>query len=371
MSFQIFLQGKILGTEAFLVDGAAVEGRAAWASLLSEVLPRALLAELGLSPMLLGLSGGPNFLVLIPAEMRAQADDFCRSAALDVVNRSGGALRLIWAATENLGDWSDVRKRLADEMQDAIGAPLGNSPDIDAVAPAPDEAYFATLGEGVRQAQAVGWSPESPAEILVNTGKHKWRIDGTADGIPFARHAAPGDDEISDANLETLAGRAAGRPIWGVLCGDIDNSAVRLRRAQNVEEYLQLSMMYKQFFASELQMRCSLPEFWRKVTLAGAGVDGFVIYGAWDALIGLSREIQRIFSLFAETNLKDYAGLEGKTISMAMALAPAQARHYKVSRQTRSLNSKSLSRAARIVSTFSAEPWNGNNWRTLRRLALR
>ena len=322
MSFQIFLQGKILGTEAFLVDGAAVEGRAAWASLLSEVLPRALLAELGLSPMLLGLSGGPNFLVLIPAEMRAQADDFCRSAALDVVIRSGGALRVIWAATENLGDWSDVRKRLTDELQDAIGAPLGNSPDVDTVPPVPDEAYFSVLGEGVRQAESVGWSPESPAEILVSTGKHKWRIDGTADGIPFARHAAPADDEISDANLETLAGRAAGRPIWGVLCGDVDNSAVRLRRAQNVEEYLQLSMMYKQFFASELQMRCSLPEFWRKVTLAGAGVDGFVIYGSWDALIGLAREIQRIFSLFAETNLKDYAGLEGKTISMAIALAP-------------------------------------------------
>src|SRR5688500_7730153 len=104
MSFQIFLQGKILGTDAFLFDGAAVEGRAAWASLLSEVLPRALLAELGLSPMLLGLSGGPNFLVLIPAEMRAQADEFCRKAGAEVANRSGGALHLVWAATENLGD---------------------------------------------------------------------------------------------------------------------------------------------------------------------------------------------------------------------------------------------------------------------------
>jgi CRISPR-associated protein Csm1 len=222
----------------------------------------------------------------------------------------------------NLGDWSDVRKRLADEMQDAIGAPLGNTPDIDAVPLHADETYFETLGAGVHQAQSIGWSRESPAEILVNAGKHKWRIDGTADGIPFARHSAPADDEVSDATTETLAARAAGRPIWGVLCGDVDNSAVRLRRAQNVEEYLQLAMMYKQFFASELQMRCSLPEFWRKVTLAGAGADDFTIYGSWDALIGLAREIQRIFSLFAETNLKEYAGLEGKTISMAIALAP-------------------------------------------------
>jgi CRISPR-associated protein Csm1 len=322
MSFQVFLQGKILGTEAFLIDGAAVEGRAAWVSLLSEVLPRALLAELGLSPMLLGLSGGPNFLVLIPAEMRSQADEFCRTAGADVANRSGGALRLVWAATENLGDWSDVRKRLDTDLQDAIGAPLGNTADIHAVPPPADERYFETVGAGVRQAEAVGWSPESPAEIVVNSGKHKWRIDGTADGIPFARHAAPADDEVSDATLDTLAARAAGRPVWGVLCGDVDNAAVRLRRAQNVEEYLQLALMYKQFLASELQMRCSLPEFWRKVTIVGVGADDFTIYGSWDALIGLAREIQRIFSLFAETNLKEYAGLEGKTISMAVALAP-------------------------------------------------
>jgi CRISPR-associated protein Csm1 len=321
MSFQIFLQGKILGTEAFLVDGPAVEGRAAWSSLLSEVLPRALLAELGLSPMLLGLSGGPNFLVLIPAETRSRADEFCRTAAADVARRSGGELRLIWAATENLGDWSDVRKRLDTDLQDAIGAPLGDAGQIDE-APAPaDEAYFERLGAGVRGAESIGWSPDSPGEILVSGGKHTWRIDGTADGIPFARHAAPADDEVSDASVDILAARAAGRPIWGVLCGDIDNVAIRLHRAQNVEEYLQLSLMYKQFLASELQMRCSLPEFWRKVTLVGAGADDFTIYGSWDALIGLAREIQRIFSLFAETNLKEYAGLEGKTISMGIALA--------------------------------------------------
>ena len=94
MSFQIFLQGKILGYEEFLVEGSAVEGRSAWASLLGEVLPRAMLAELGLSPMLLGLSGGQHFLVLIPAEMRGQADDFCRSANAGIRAKSGGSLRL-------------------------------------------------------------------------------------------------------------------------------------------------------------------------------------------------------------------------------------------------------------------------------------
>ena len=46
MSVQILLQGKILGTEEFLLAGAPEEplfaGRLRWVSLLSEVLPRAL-----------------------------------------------------------------------------------------------------------------------------------------------------------------------------------------------------------------------------------------------------------------------------------------------------------------------------------------
>ena len=53
MSVQILLQGKILSSENFLLAGSPEEsllaGRAHWLSLLSEVLPRALIAELGLS----------------------------------------------------------------------------------------------------------------------------------------------------------------------------------------------------------------------------------------------------------------------------------------------------------------------------------
>src|SRR5215218_590854 len=97
MSFQIFLHGKILGTEEFLRSSANdLDGRAYWLSLLSELSPRALLAELGLSPMLLGASGGDQFLLVIPAEVRAQAEDFCTRLAADVAARSGNAVRLIW-----------------------------------------------------------------------------------------------------------------------------------------------------------------------------------------------------------------------------------------------------------------------------------
>jgi hypothetical protein len=53
MSVQILLQGKLLGVEEFLPAGQPAEplltGRLSWVSLLSEFLPRALIAELGLS----------------------------------------------------------------------------------------------------------------------------------------------------------------------------------------------------------------------------------------------------------------------------------------------------------------------------------
>jgi len=108
-----------------------------------------------------------------------------------------------------------------------------------------------------------------------------------------------------------------------VLRGDVDNFAIRIQRAQSIEEHIQLSVMYKQFFAGELEVLCSMPEFWRKVTVIYSGGDDFAVYGAWDTLIGLASEVERLFRRFAEQNLKDFAGPEGKTISMALAMAPA------------------------------------------------
>src|SRR5450756_1513065 len=87
MSIQVFLQGKILGLEGFLqapatgVDGGQsaegdriLAGRSRWVTLLSEVLPRALLCELGLSKVLLGSAGGGQFLIVVPLEAMPQAD---------------------------------------------------------------------------------------------------------------------------------------------------------------------------------------------------------------------------------------------------------------------------------------------------------
>src|SRR3954464_8376861 len=107
MSLQIFLEGKILGVDDCLLAPASQNsdqvftGRSHWISLLSEVLPRALLSELGLAKILLGSSGGGQFLVLLPEESRTQAEDFLNASAAEIAALSGGSLKLIWSLTEN------------------------------------------------------------------------------------------------------------------------------------------------------------------------------------------------------------------------------------------------------------------------------
>src|SRR5579863_3137463 len=339
MSIQIFLEGKLLGIGEFLLapagEGAAGEnqdsvflGRSHWISLLSEVLPRALLAELGLAKILLGSSGGGQFLLVLPEEVRGAAESFLEAAAAEIGELSGGVLKLLWSSTENLGDWSDVRRRLQETMDRRRGAPLGQQAGALEAPPAelggPAREYFATeLAARLRDAESAGWSPEHPGRVAIGAGKHTWMLAGSPEALPLARHAALSQDGMRPASTEVLAGRAAGLPTWGVLRGDVDNFGIRIRRAQTIEEHIQLSVMFKQFFANELEVICSMPEFWRKVTVIYAGGDDFAVYGAWDALLALASEIQRLFQRFAEQNLKDFPGAEGKTISMALALAPA------------------------------------------------
>ncbi len=342
MPEQILLQGKILGTEEFLLAGSAegrstrsagedlLAGRSQWITLLCEVLPRALLAELGLSRILLGSSGGGQFLVVLPGEAREPAEAFLASAAAQVSELSAGVARLIWAVTDNLGDWAVIRKRLRDSLDAKRHAPLAGTaatafePRTRATGTGADSYFARELGSKVREASRIGWSPEDPGKVTPNEGKHTWTLSSniSPDGIMLARHAAPSDDGKSLAPVQTLARRAQGRSIWGVLRGDVDNFGLRLRRVHSIEEHVPLSVLYKQFFAGELEVLCSLPEFWRKVSIVYSGGDDFAVYGSWDALIALAREVQRLFHRFTEENLKEYPGAEGKTISMAIALAP-------------------------------------------------
>ena len=348
MSEQILLQGKILGIEEFLLSrpgGATparsngeelLAGRSQWITLLCEVLPRALLAEFGLARVLLGSSGGGQFLLVLPGESRGGAEEFLSAAARQMGELSGGYLKLLWSVTENLGDWTVVRKRLNEELQRKRATPLAASgPEVfqplAPAVPADVDAYFSKeLGLNVREASTIGWSPGTPGMVHPGSGKHTWNLTTnlSLEGITLARHAAPSEDGRSAATVATLARRAQGRSLWGLLRGDVDSFGVRLRRLTTIEEHVQLSVLYKQFFAGELEVLCSMPEFWRKVTILYSGGDDFAVYGSWDALLLLAREVQRLFHRFTEENLKDFPGPEAKTISMAVALAPEM--HYPI-----------------------------------------
>ncbi len=134
MSVQVLLYGKLLGIEEFLLSAepgaehgapqnpSVLVGRSHWITLLSEVLPRALLSEFGLARVLLGSSGGGQFLLVLPSESRATAEEFFERADAQIQEMSGGRLRLVTAVTENLGDWSVVRKRLNEALARRLGA---------------------------------------------------------------------------------------------------------------------------------------------------------------------------------------------------------------------------------------------------------
>jgi CRISPR-associated protein Csm1 len=247
---------------------------------------------------------------------------------------------LLWAVTDNLGDWVVIRRRLSQELDRKRNAPLtaafapgspsaGNVSEVfKPFAPAANasaDAYFAReLGAKVREATRIAWSPADPGKVTPGEGKHSWPLTSVLapESIMLARHAAPSDDGKTTAGVQTLARRSQGRSVWGVLRGDVDNFGLRLRRIHSIEEHVPLSVLYKQFFAGELEVLCSMPDFWRKVSVIYSGGDDFAVYGSWDALIGLARELQRLFHRFTEENLTEYPGADGKTISMAIALAP-------------------------------------------------
>lgn len=328
MSDQIFVQARLTGVEPFLLAAmgeADFTGRSHYSMLITEVLPRALLQELGLSRMLLGASGGGHFLLLLPGEARERAEEFLTVARLDIRALTRDQLDLQWAITENLGDWTDVRKRLIDALQRADSTPAavqpGNlfapfSPAEDSSTEQPDE-YFSTLSGSLRTARNIGWSPNQPGRIQAGEGTRIF----TFEELGVALHIAPEDDETQPASTSTTAARAKGRRQWGVLRGRIDDFPVRVRRAQTIEEHLVTVALYKQFLAGELALASVMGDHWRKLTLLYAGREDFALFGAWDALIGLAREIQRTFQRLAEETLREYPGPEGKTFTMALALA--------------------------------------------------
>jgi len=133
-----------------------------------------------------------------------------------------------------------------------------------------------------------------------------------------ASHAARSGDNV--ALPKDLARRARGEKLWAVLRGEIDDFGTRMRRVQSVEEHVHLSMLYKHFLSGEIELLCSQGEYFQRVTVLSSGGSDFALYGAWDALTGFARELERVFARFAQENLKDLPGAEAKTFTMAMTL---------------------------------------------------
>jgi CRISPR-associated protein Csm1 len=341
MSLQVFLQAQILGAESFLTtqspecqDAAAdLVGRCAWLTLACEVLPRALLAELKLSRMLLGSSSAEQFLLVLAEEDIPRANEFLAREASAISQLSGDTLRLVWASTENLGAWPLVRKRLDDALSVKNCAPLSESGDAREIfkpftpqtAPKRD-CYFESFAKDLPVASRVGWSKEQPGHLAWDGGEHSWALNEQStlddDGILFPRRFAPSEAGNDPGSPAELAARAEGASKWGILRGDVDHFDPQLRQVNSIEEHIHLSVLFKEFFAGELAVLCTLPDFWRKVSILYRGGDDFAVLGAWDALVLLARELERLFERFAEQNAASFPGLAGRTISMALAIVP-------------------------------------------------
>src|SRR5580693_2255942 len=184
MSAQILVQGRLTGAEDFLLappadrDNRAFEARLTWLNQLGEVLPRALLATLQLPPLLLGSSGGGRFLAILPDQERLdQAAQFLTRANTVLSEATAGHVRIVWSATENLGDWTVVRKRLAEGLRASL-RPM-------------------VLVGGFFDAASVAFSFDFPALIAAPEADAdpsilRWDLGGHAStaSISMARHAA-------------------------------------------------------------------------------------------------------------------------------------------------------------------------------------
>lgn len=331
MSAQILVQGRLVGVEDFLLappadrDNRAFEARLTWLNQLGEVLPRALLASLQLPPLLLGSSGGGRFLAILPDQERAdQAAEFLNRANSILSSATEGKVRVVWSATENLGDWTIVRKRLAEGMRGNLRPNVTAEGYFD---PTPVQtAATDSIPRNLRDAASIAFSFDFPALIAVpeadaDASILRWELGGHASttSISMARHAARNGD--IPATPKELALRSNGSKLWGVLRGEIDDFGTRIRRAASVEDHVSLSLTYQQFLAGEIELLCSHADYFRRVTVLEAGSADFALFGSWDALAGLARELERVFARFADENLKDLPGAEAKTMTMALTLA--------------------------------------------------
>jgi len=222
MSARILVQGRLVGVEDFLLappadrDNRAFEARLTWLSQLGETLPRALLTHLQLPPLLLGSSGGGQFLTILPDQDRAaQAGEFLARANTVLSQATGGKVRVAWSATENLGDWTVVRKRLAEGMRGNLRPDVTGENFFEPFATA--DAGGDTIPRNLRDAAAIAFSFDFPALIAPVTPETdaaipRWDLAGhvSTNSISMARHAARNGD-VPAADKKYLAQLVATR----------------------------------------------------------------------------------------------------------------------------------------------------------------
>ncbi len=310
MSIQIFVEGKITPRPDFFRAAGQQDahseslGRHIYLSLAGEMIPRALLDHLGLSHMLLGASTGTGFLLLLAEEAKPAATAFLAQAAAQMAALSAGELEFSWAITENLGDWSVVRKRLFEEMQ----RNRGTRATLDSFTPYPvdetpgDPAYFAALAQSAPGATHVRPGPAEAVRFEFGSSGYPLAYQG--EGVPYVAH-------LDLSQVKRRRGAA--------LRLAVDSLDIRLRRAATVEDYLRLVHLYKNFFAGELQtLLLRLPDTAGKVAIVDSGMEGITVYGDLDTLLKVALEMHRVFDTMTEVALRDDAGAEGKTLSAAL-----------------------------------------------------
>lgn len=289
--------------------------RSLWVSLLTEVTPRAFLAGRGLSPLLAGYAGGGAFLLLLPEPAAADAFQYLAGIRATVAQATAGALELHWTATENLGSWPIVWKRLSDGIRQSRLTPLahlGAAAFDTAPAAVAADAPWAGLAAGMAGAESVGWTASDPIRFTAGGGEQQWPLAPAVDGLPVP---------LPPAAPQELGRTARGKRAWGLLRCDIDGAGARLDLADSAENFLFLAILYKGLVAGELQRILALPAHAGRVSLVYSGGHDFAVAGAWDALLNVANEFHRIFTLFAGDLPGGKAQTEGTALSAALTVA--------------------------------------------------
>ena len=156
--------------------------------------------------------------------------------------------------------------------------------------------------------------PSRRRQSLSAVGKYTLAIGTLAGRRALARHTALA------RRRPRFGGCGGPRARKAVLCGACctgmrTNVGIRMRRLQSIEEHVQLSVLYKQFFAGEVEVLCSLAKFWRRVNLlyTGGTISQSTALGRSDCV---RARIAETFPKIQRRNLKDFPGAEGKTVTI-------------------------------------------------------